>query len=573
MKICPEYNVRKSFVLVNISAQVALPGGLTPASAGSAVGWWVGACRELVTERAAMRRVLQNLRHPVYVVEQEDGIALAIGGQAVLGAKVPAGECRRLLGYAPALRLAELGDLSFTVDHGVRFPYMTGAMANGIASVELVAAAARAGVLGSFGAAGLRVPALEEAIERLKGDLEGRSFCMNLIHSPNEPAHEAAVVDLYLRRGIRLVEAAAFMDLTLPVVRYRVHDLHRDAQGHVVAPNRIIAKVSRHEVATKWFSPPPARLLGELVAAGSITAEQAALAEQIPMAQDLTAEADSAGHTDNRPAITMLPTMLALREQMQKQFCYATPLRVGLGGGIGTPAAAAAAFAMGAAYIVTGSVNQACVESGSSEKVRQILAQTHQADVMMAPAADMFELGVKLQVIKRGTMFPMRAAKLFELYRAYGGIEELPAGERQTIEKTIFREPLEAIWAKTRQFFMGLDPAQVERAEKDPKHRMALVFRWYLGLSSRWANSGEPTRQVDYQIWCGPAMGAFNEWVKGSYLEDPANRRVADVALNLLYGAGLATRLSVLRSQGVRLESDLTRIEASAPAQFEDQLQ
>ena len=29
----------------------------------------------------------------------------------------------------------------------------------------------------------------------------------------------------------------------------------------------------------------------------------------------------------------------------------------------------------------------------------------------MAPAADMFEMGVKLQVLKRGTMFPMRAAQ------------------------------------------------------------------------------------------------------------------------------------------------------------------
>ena len=38
----------------------------------------------------------------------------------------------------------------------------------------------------------------------------------------------------------------------------------------------------------------------------------------------------------------------------------------------------------------------------------------------MAPAADMFEMGVKLQVLKRGTMFPMRAQKLYELYRAHG---------------------------------------------------------------------------------------------------------------------------------------------------------
>jgi len=46
---------------------------------------------------------------------------------------------------------------------------------------------------------------------------------------------------------------------------------------------------------------------------------------------------------------------------------------------------------------------------------------------------------------------------------------------------------------------------------------MALVFRWYLGNGSRWAVEGTPDRVQDYQIWCGPAMGAFNRWVQGSF--------------------------------------------------------
>lgn len=58
----------------------------------------------------------------------------------------------------------------------------------------------------------------------------------------------------------------------------------------------------------------------------------------------------------------------------------------------------AAAFAMGAAYVVTGSINQACLESGSSTLARRMLCQADPADVIMAPAADMFEMGIKLQV-------------------------------------------------------------------------------------------------------------------------------------------------------------------------------
>jgi hypothetical protein len=80
---------------------------------------------------------------------------------------------------------------------------------------------------------------------------------------------------------------------------------------------------------------------------------------------------------------------------------------------------------------------------------------------------------------------------------------------------------------------------------------MALVFRWYLGLSSRWANAGEPSRQIDYQVWCGPAMGAFNHWVRGTFLEHPANRGVVTVAWNILHGAAVVIRVNMLRAQGV----------------------
>ncbi len=560
------------------SAQLASGTRTISNSAGQPAGWWTGARHERTGEHSAIGRALRDLRQSVFVIKKDgETVAVAYGGSASYGTTEPAMDAWPILGHAPVIRLSQLGDPTFCADHGIRFPALydcgKGWLNPAFASVEVVEAVARAGMLGSFGAAGLRLPRIEQAIDRLAAELGDLPYCFNLIHSPNEPAHEAGVVELYLRRNVRLVEASAYLDLTLPVVLYRVHGIHRARDGQVVAPNRIIAKVSRLEVATKWFSPPPERLLAELVTSGRITQEQAALAAQIPMAQDLTAEADSGGHTDNRPAVALWPTMIELRDRLQEQFGYTMPLRVGAAGGIGTPASAAAAFAMGAAYIVTGSINQACVESDSSDRVRQMLAQTQQADVIMAPAADMFEMGVKLQVLKRGTMFPMRAAKLFELYRAFGSIEEIPPTERQSIEKTIFHEPLEGIWSKTQQFFMELDPAQVERARNDPKHKMALIFRWYLGLSSRWANTGEPTRQVDYQVWCGPAMGAFNEWTKGSFLEEPANRRVADVAMNILYGAGVATRINTLRSQGVRLGSDLTHVAPVAPSQFEDSLQ
>ncbi|MFI5344998.1 MAG: PfaD family polyunsaturated fatty acid/polyketide biosynthesis protein [Elusimicrobiota bacterium] len=462
---------------------------------------------------------------------------------------------------APALLPESLGDPEFLREHGVRYAYATGAMANGIASVELVEAGAKAGLLSFFGSAGLGVDRVEAAIERLQKSLGSLPYGVNLIYSPNEPALESALCDLLLRRGVRLVEASAFMGLTPSIVRYRLHGIHRGADGHIVAPNKIVAKISRTEVAEKFLSPAPEALLREMTAAGLITAEQAALAAEIPMAQDVTVEADSGGHTDNRPLVSLLPSIISLRDRLQEKYRFAHPSRIGAAGGIATPASVAAAYMMGAAYVLTGSINQACVESGSSDLVRKMLAGAGQADVAMAPAADMFEMGVKVQILKRGTMFAMRGAKLYEVYRAYDSIEAIPAAVRAPLEKDLFREPLEAVWEKTRAFFLQRDPSQVARAESDPKHKLALVFRSYLGQASRWANAGVPDRVLDYQVWCGPAMGAFNEWAQGSFLAAPENRRTALVARNLLYGAAVLTRAHFLRCQGVALSADAARTE------------
>lgn len=541
-------------------------------------GWWRPGAAGPGTSSADIRRALERLEEPFCIVKTATGQGVGLGGQMTLGDTGANEEnnAHPILAYAPPCLPESLGDASFLADHSIRYPYAAGAMANGIGSAEIVEAMSRAGMIGFFGAAGLSPARVEAAIDRLQKNLgteEGHApYGFNLIHSPGEPDLEAAVVDLYLRRGIRLVDAAAYLRLTLPLIRYRVKGIHRDADGRIVTPNRVIAKVSRIEVATRFFSPPPAAMLRKLVEAGEITEDQAKLAEQIPVAQDLTAEADSGGHTDNQPFVTLLPTMLALRDELQKKYGYTQRLRVGAAGGIGTPAAAAAAFAIGASYILTGSINQSCVESGTSDLVRQMLCKAEQADVAMAPAADMFEMGVRVQVLKRGTMFAMRAAKLYELYKSCGSLEEIPEPAKATLEKDLFRAPVDEIWRQTHAFFAERDPRQNERAEKEPKHKMALVFRWYLGQSSNWAKTGDPSRQVDYQVWCGPAMGSFNEWVKGSFLEEPANRTVVSVARNLLAGAAFLTRVHHLRSQGVVLPPEITGFVPLTPEQLKEKL-
>ena len=127
---------------------------------------------------------------------------------------------------------------------------------------------------------------------------------------------------------------------------------------------------------------------------------------------------------------------------------------------------------------------------------------------------------------------------------------------RERLERQILRASVSEVWAECERFFEGRDPAQLVRAARDPKHRMALVFRWYLGRSSGWATAGDDARRTDVQVWCGPAIGAFNDWTRGTFLAEPENRRVVTVAANLMTGAAMLSRARTLHDQGVDVGID-----------------
>jgi trans-AT polyketide synthase, acyltransferase and oxidoreductase domains len=439
----------------------------------------------------------------------------------------------------------QLGSPGFKKAFGTRYAYMAGSMANGIASEELVIAMGQRGFLSSFGAAGLPVERIREAIGRIQAALPQGPYLSNIIYNPADPASEMACVQLYLETGVQAIEASAYVELSSALVYYRLAGLGEDDTGRPIAKNRIIAKVSRVEVARRFLEPAAKRIVQGLVEQGLISEKQALLAEQLPMADAITVEADSAGHTDNQALVCAFPLIRRAVEEASRK--YGHLIYVGAGGGIGTADAAAAAFLLGADYVVTGSVNQSCVESDASVLVKEMLSKAGMGDVAMAPAGDMFEMGAKVQVLRKGTLFSVRAQKLYDLYTRYSSLEAIPAPEKDQLEQQILAKPIAQVWEETRTFFSKRNPSRLEKAEQDPKLKMALVFRWYLGLSSDWAKTGREDRKQDFQIWCGPAMGAFNDWVKGSYLEHPGNRRIADVAHHIMSGAAHCYRLGLER--------------------------
>ncbi|WP_340621172.1 PfaD family polyunsaturated fatty acid/polyketide biosynthesis protein [Xenorhabdus siamensis] len=504
---------------------------------------------------------LQDLAVELRVIKSGTSVSL-------LSADEPVTEQVSVLGSLPAITASSLGDAGFMADYGVDYAYYAGAMANGIHSEEMVIALGKQRILGIFGSGGLRIQRIAEAIARIRQALPGGPFGVNLLHNPGNPEWEMACVRLCIENQVRVIEASAYINLSPALVYYRVSGLAQQPDGTILRHHRLIAKVSRREVAQHFLHPAPENILQKLLTDGLITPEQAELARQVSMADDITVEGDSGGHTDQGVLACIFRSIVQLRDEVQLQIADETQngahnrcqVRIGAAGGLGTPHAILAAFALGAAYVVTGSINQSCVEAGTSDAVKKMLAQARINDVATAPSADMFELGAKVQVLKQGSMYAVRAQKLYNLYKQYDSLDDIPEQEITLLEKQVFHKPLSDIWQETIHYFHTINqPDTIARAEKQPKKKMALVFQWYLGQSSRWAITGDSVRNMDYQIWCGAAMGAMNEWLKGTPFEAVENRHVSKIANLLMNGAAYLARIALLELLNVVVPEQVKR--------------
>jgi trans-AT polyketide synthase, acyltransferase and oxidoreductase domains len=476
-------------------------------------------------------------------VEADDMAESAINGSASAllampgnGLASPAGEAVPALDAAAVRVSAErLGSNEFRKDYGLDYAYVAGAMYKGIASKELVIRMATARMLSFLGTGGMRMEEIENNIVAIQGALDAnRSYGMNLLCNLIQPELEDRTVDLYLKHGIRNVEAAAYIQMTPSLARFRLKNIRTDSSGRIQPQQRILGKVSRPEIAQAFLSPPSASILQRLVSSGALTETEAGLGEKIPIADDICVEADSGGHTDQGHLTTLLPAMVRLRDEICTRYRFDKRQRVGAAGGIGTPEAAASAFLLGADFILTGSINQCTVEAGTSNVVKDMLQDMNVQDTAYCPAGDMFEIGAKIQVFRKGLFFPARANKLFELYRHCDSIDDLDANSKRQLREKYFHRSLEEVWAETKAYCEKNKPDELTKAEQNPKHKMALIFRSYFVHTSRWALEGALDHKVDFQIHCGPALGAFNQLIKATRFEKWQDRHVDEIGKYLM---------------------------------------
>ncbi|XYH98674.1 ACP S-malonyltransferase [Sorangium sp. So ce1128] len=434
---------------------------------------------------------------------------------------------------ARKMEAAWLGDAAFRRDYGVRYAYAVGGLPRGISSVDLVAKLSRAGLLGYIGAAGLDVSRVDDLVGRAQRELAGRPYGVSISSSPSALAAEEKIVDVLLRYGVRNVEAVGYFQVSPALVRYRLKGLALGADGLPVPRNRLLVRVLRPELAEAFASPPPDDVVQRLLADGAIGREEAELARRVAIADDLCLEPEPGSGVEVH---ALLPVVLRIRDDIAARLGGTRRVRVGVTG-VGHPSAIAAAFFAGADFVLSGALNQCTAEAGTSEAVKRMLERVGVQDSESVPSGDLLETGARVQVLKKGLFFPARAAKLHQIYCLHESLDEVSEKTKKQIQERFFRRSFGEVYSEVRTTVGARSPDEIERAERSPKHKMALLIRWYFDQGHRLAMGGDEDRRVDFQVLCDPALGAFNDWVRGSSLESWRYRHADDIAERLMTGA------------------------------------
>jgi trans-AT polyketide synthase/acyltransferase/oxidoreductase domain-containing protein len=282
---------------------------------------------------------------------------------------------------------------------------------------------------------------VEEALDTLTARLGDRlPWGMNLIHSPNEPDLEESVADLYIRRGVRRVSASAYMGSPSPSCATRAAACAA-TPGRIQPQNYVFAKISRPETARRFMMPAPkdprrARQQGAAHARRGRAGRARAGGRRRHRRGRL------GGHTDNQALTALFPVIMRCATS-SREHGYTRPIRVGAAGGLGTPVGRRGGLRAGRG-LCAHRLGEPGARGGLCEHGKQLLAQAAMGDVIMAPAADMFELGVKVQVLKRGTLFGTRAQALRDLH-ALREPRGMPADVRAPLEKQILGQPWQTV--------------------------------------------------------------------------------------------------------------------------------
>lgn len=416
--------------------------------------------------------------------------------------------------------ISNLGSKDFREEYNVNYAYVVSGLKRGITGVEVAKKLYKNKILGFVGIDCLDKEEVKKIIEHAKTEIPPEYLGVHFSNDLYDSDRAEKIINYLIEQNICNIEVSDFVKPSKELIKYRLKGIRVASNGKITFSNKILVHASTIKCAKAFMNPISDKLLKEMVLAGDITEEIAALAVTVPICDDICIDDEWHG----MEAIGKLRDIGNINT-------YVKNIRFGIGGRIGGPASVALAFFCGADFVVTTAINQCTIEANTSEYVKELLQDATENDFAYAPTDELFEFGLRTSVLKKGSLYHIRATKIYEIYCQYNGIEDIPLDIRNTIFMKYYKTSLEEVFANiTKQ----MNEEEVRRLEGRPKEKMGLIFKWLLVKSFKDACVGNIENKANYLVLASREMADLNRFFENTEHFAWGNRSVVDIAVGLM---------------------------------------
>jgi PfaD family protein len=454
----------------------------------------------------------------------------------------------KLHSFFPKQSASCLGSSQFKEAHQLKFAYGVTPFEREVCTVDMVSKLLCDGYLAFAPTDFLTIDEISEKICQLRQGADSKAIGLGYRFHAYNNDYEQKRMALAIEEDISRIYISGYLRASKSMIHYRVKGMKKRPDGAIEVPHSIFARVTDSAIALYFASPPPADILDELLSEGLITSEEADLGSKMPISQDLIVEPELNKGGLKQDLFSLYPSVKA--ELRAKMVSRNAPVRVGVSGEIATPEAVAAAFRMGADFVLTGLVNSLTVEAGGSLKRRNLLFKTTSTDVTYAPSYEFLDSELPVTVTRFGTMFATKAKRMEDILRTTVSFSGLSESDRQFMEKNVFQKSLAEAYESSIEFCKKWWPDQVKSSSSD-KVKAAMLMKHWLFTTTQMAFDGIDNRELDYQVRADGGIVAFNKWRIGSVFDDEDKLSVIQLSKNLMEGALVISRMRSLREMGV----------------------
>lgn len=420
-----------------------------------------------------------------------------------------------------------LGSSDFKTEYDTEFAYVVGGLYHGVSSAAMIRTLNNAGIVGFLGLQGMDLNAGKELLDTALQSVPKERIGTHIVYNGLKPEESASALQMIIEYDIRRIEISGFFKPSQELILYRLRGLSYGKNDIPQSAYKMIVYVNNPKVMEEFLKPASEQLIGRLLTQRKITEEEAVIAAKLPICDDICIDNVSSG----AGRLSWISNLKHYARELSEKYGIKKMVRIGIGGGIGNPEMLALAFLAGADFVTTRSMNQCTAEAETSPQVKDLLQSAAENDFTYAPVEELFEFGEKVSVLKRGTLYPIRALKLYEIYTKYNSIEEISEKEKKLITEKYFHMSFEEMFERAAR---ELTPAEQRIASEQPKYKMSLIFKGFLKQCLLWAQTGKAGEEINFAVVSGSEMADANRWLKNSGLEEWSTRHVDELAKRMM---------------------------------------